>query len=260
VETATAAVETATATVETATATVETATAAVESTTAMELTPAAESVTAPESAAIVSTTAAEIAEPVTTTESAVIAAAEITVAGSIVSAVEAAEPRTCADKSAVIEVFGTVVAVRRASVRIISVVAVGAVGRGTDVSRGRNIGRTNSNADAKSNLGVGGRACENYEKPEQTEISHRQASFTYTHLDAIDVPKTGEGAVIQVAYASIAYIHQLGGGAGGRSLGMAEIHRPAAFQPIHAARRWRAGLRAGLGRSQAWEQEFMIWK
>jgi hypothetical protein len=112
----------------------------------------------------------EIAEPVTFPEPVMIAesvvvAAEITIARPV-SAVEAVEPRTRADKNAAIEVFGSVIAVRRASVWVISVVAVAAVGRRTDVSRRRNIARTNSNPDAKSHLGIGGRARENYEKPE----------------------------------------------------------------------------------------------
>ena len=138
---------------------------------AMEVTIAAESVAAPESSARENTPtmeialAMEIAESVTITESAVIVAAEITIARPV-AAVETVEPGTYADKNAAIEVFGTVIAVRRASVWVISVVAVGAVGRRTDVSRRRNIARTNSNADAKSHLGMGGRARENYEKPE----------------------------------------------------------------------------------------------
>jgi hypothetical protein len=109
--------------------------------------------------------AMEIAEPVTITESVVIVAAEITIAGPV-AAVETVEPRTHADKNAAIEVFGTVIAVRRASVWVISVVAVAAVGRRTNVSWRRNIARTNSNAYAKSHLGIGGRTRENYEKPE----------------------------------------------------------------------------------------------
>jgi hypothetical protein len=112
--------------------------------------------------------AVEIAEPVTITES-VIVAAEITIAGPV-AAVETVEPRTHSDKNAAIEVFGTVIAVRRAGVWVISVVAVSAVGRRTEVSWRRNVARTNSNAYANSNLGIGGRARENYEKPEQTEI------------------------------------------------------------------------------------------
>jgi hypothetical protein len=107
----------------------------------------------------------KIAEPVTIAESAVIVAAEITIAGPV-AAVEAVEPRTYADKNAAIEVFGTVIAVGRARVWVISVVAVAAVGRRTDVSWRRNIARTNSNAYAKSHLGIGSRARENYEKPE----------------------------------------------------------------------------------------------
>jgi hypothetical protein len=110
-----------------------------------------------------------IPEPVMITESAVIVAAEITIAGPV-AAVETVEPGTHSDKNAAIEVFGTVIAVRRASVWVISVVAVSAVGRRTEVSRRRNIARTNSNAYANSNLGIGSRARENYEKPEQTEI------------------------------------------------------------------------------------------
>ena len=149
-------------------------TPAVEST-AVEITIAAESVAAADSSAMEVTPtmkiafAMEIAEPVTIAESAVIVAAEITIAGPV-AAVETVEPRTHADKNAAIEVFGTVIAVRRASIWVISVVSVSAVGRRTDVSRRRNIARTNSNADAKSDLGIGGRARENYEKPEQTEI------------------------------------------------------------------------------------------
>jgi hypothetical protein len=133
-------------------------TPAVEST-AMEITIAAESVAAAESSAMEVTPTTKIAEP------AVIVAAEITIAGPV-AAVETVEPRTHADKNAAIEVFGTVIAVRRASIWVISVVAVAAVRRRTDVSRRRSIARTNSNADAKSHLGVGGRARENYEKPE----------------------------------------------------------------------------------------------
>jgi hypothetical protein len=142
--------------------------------TAMEITIAAESVAAAESSAMEVTPtmkialATEIAEPVTITES-VIVAAEKTIAGPV-AAVETVEPRTHADKNAAIEVFGTVIAVRRASVWVISVVAVSAVGWRTDISWRRNIARTNSNAYANSNLGIGGRACENYEKSEQTEI------------------------------------------------------------------------------------------
>ena len=158
-----------TATVElTSTATVELIPAA--ESTAMEITSAAESVAAAESSAMEVTptmkiaVAVEIAEPVTITES-VIVAAEITITGPV-AAVETVEPRTHADKNAAIEVFGTVITVRRASVWVVSVVAVSAVGRRTEVSWRRNIARTNSNAYAKSNLGIGGRARENYEKPE----------------------------------------------------------------------------------------------
>jgi len=149
-----AAVEAATTTGSASAATVE-LTPAVEST-AMEITIAAESVAAAESSAMEVTPTTKIAEPV---------AAEITIARSV-AAVETVEPGTYPDKNAAIEVFGTVIAVRRASVWVISVVAVAAVGRRTDVSRRRNIARTNSNADAKSDLGIGGRARENYEKPE----------------------------------------------------------------------------------------------
>jgi hypothetical protein len=139
----------------------------------MEITIAAESVAAAESSTVEVTStmkialAVEIAEPVMITESAVKVAAEITITGPV-ARVETVEPRTHADKNAAIEVFGTVITVRRASVWVISVVAVSAVGRRTDVSR--SIARTNSNAYANSNLGIGGRARENYEKPEQTEI------------------------------------------------------------------------------------------
>jgi hypothetical protein len=123
---------------------------------AMEITIAAESVAAAESSATEVTPTTKIAEPV---------AAEITIARPV-AAVETVEPRTRADKNPAIEVFGSVKAVRRASVWVISVVAVTAVGRRTDVSRRRNIARTNSNADAKSHLGIGGRARENYQQPE----------------------------------------------------------------------------------------------
>ena len=145
--------------------------ATVELTPPVEFTIATESVAAAECSAMEVTPtmkiarATEIAEPVTITESAVIVAAEITKAGPV-AAVETVEPRTRADKNAAIEVFGSVIAVRRASVWVISVVAVAAVGRRTDVSRRRNIARTNSNTYAKSHLGIGGRARENYEKPE----------------------------------------------------------------------------------------------
>jgi hypothetical protein len=152
-------------------------TAAVEATTTgsasaatVELTPAVEFTAveitiAAESSAMEVTPTMKIAEPVTIAESAVIVAAEITIAGPV-AAVEAVEPRTYADKNAAIEVFGTVIAVGRARVWVISVVAVAAVGRRTDVSWRRNIARTNSNAYAKSHLGIGSRARENYEKPE----------------------------------------------------------------------------------------------
>ncbi len=139
-------------------------TPAMEST-AMESTIAAESVASAEFSAMEVTPTTKIAKPVTTTESAIIVAAEITIAGPV-AAVETVEPRTHSDKNAAIEVFGTVIAVRRASVWVISVVAVAAVRGRTDVSRRRNIARTNSNAYANSHLGIGGRARENYEKPE----------------------------------------------------------------------------------------------
>jgi hypothetical protein len=133
--------------------------------TAVEITIAAESAASAESSAMEVTPTTKIAEPFTIAESAVIVAAEITIARPV-AAVEAVEPRTHADKNAAIEVFGTVIAVGRASVWVISVVTVAAVGRRTDISWRRNIARTNSNAYAKSNLGIGGRARENYEKPE----------------------------------------------------------------------------------------------
>jgi hypothetical protein len=139
-------------------------TPAVEST-AVEITIAAESAASAESSAMEVTPTTKIAEPFTIAESAVIVAAEITIARPV-AAVEAVEPRTHADKNAAIEVFGTVIAVGRASVWVISVVTVAAVGRRTDVGWRRNIARTNSNAYAKSHLGVGGRTRENYEKPE----------------------------------------------------------------------------------------------
>ena len=139
-------------------------TPAMEST-ATEITIAAESVAAAESSATEVTPTTKIAEPVTIPESAVIVAAEITITGPV-TAVETVEPRTHADKNAAIEVFGTVIAEGRASIWVISVVAVTAVRRRTDVSWRRNIARTNSNADAKSHLGICGRARENYEQPE----------------------------------------------------------------------------------------------
>jgi hypothetical protein len=157
-----AAVE-ATTTGSTSAATVE-LTPAVEVAATVELIPAAESSAMEVTPTMKIALATEIAEAVTITES-VIVAAEITIAGPV-AAVETVEPRTHADKNAAIEVFGTVIAVRRASVWVISVVTVAAVGRRTDISWRRNIARTNSNAYAKSNLGIGGRARENYEKPE----------------------------------------------------------------------------------------------
>jgi hypothetical protein len=143
----------------------------------MEIAIAAESVASVESSAMEVTPtveialAMEIAEPVTISEpvmitESVVVAAEITIAGPVIAAVETVEPGTRADKNAAIEVFGSVIAVGRASVWVISVVAVAAVGRRTDVSRRRNIARTNSNADAKSHLGIGGRARENYQQTE----------------------------------------------------------------------------------------------
>jgi hypothetical protein len=180
--------------------------------------------------------AVEIAEPVTITESAVIVAAEITIAGPV-AAVETVEPRTHADKNAAIEVFGTVITVRRASVWVVSVVAVAAVGRRTDISRRRNIARTNSNAYANSNLGIGGRARENYEKPEQTEIfkiSHRQTSYTYTHLEAIGVPKAGEGDRVYVPEESIIYMPWVADPRTRTGLAWPKSTARAAFQPIHA--------------------------
>jgi hypothetical protein len=150
--------------------------AAVEAATTMgsaatvELTPAAEStaveIIAAESAAAAESSAMEVTP---TTKIAEPVAAEITIARPV-AAVETVEPGTYADKNAAIEVFGTVITVRRASVWVISVVAVAAVGGRTDVGWRRNIARTNSDAHAKSHLGIGGRARENYEKPEQTEI------------------------------------------------------------------------------------------
>src|ERR1700732_181274 len=125
----------------------------------VELTPAAESPAMEITPTTKVTLATEIAGV------APIVAAEITIARPV-AAVETGEPGTYADKNAAIEVFGSVIAVRRASVWVISVVAVAAVGRRTDVSRRRNIARTNSNTYAKSHLGIGGRARENYEKPE----------------------------------------------------------------------------------------------
>ena len=151
-------------------------TPAVEST-AMEITITAESVGSAESSAMEVMPTMKIAlameiaervtipEPVMITES-VVVAAEITIAGPVIAAVETVEPRTRADKNAAIEVFGSVIAVGRASVWVISVVAVEAVGRRTYVSRRRNIARTNSNAYAKSHLGIGGRARENYQQPD----------------------------------------------------------------------------------------------
>lgn len=176
-EPATTTMEPATTTVEPATTTVE-LTPTAESAATESTTVPAKSVTTAESAAVEPAIAAEsvaAAEPaiatesVAATESAVIVAAEITIAGSI-AAVEAVEPRASADENAVIEVVGTVVTVRRASVRVISVVAIGTIGSGTDVSRSRGVAWTDSNADSKSKLGVGGRARENHEEPEQAEI------------------------------------------------------------------------------------------
>jgi hypothetical protein len=143
-------------------------TPAVEST-AMEVTIASESVGSAESSAmeVTPTTkialAVEIAEPIAIAEPAVIVAPEITIAGPVIAAVEAVEPRTRADKNSAIEVCWPVIAVRRASVWVVPVVAVGAIGRRTDVGRWRNIARTNSNADAKSHLGIGGGPRQNYQ-------------------------------------------------------------------------------------------------
>jgi hypothetical protein len=130
---------------------------AAESTAAMEAAIPAELVTAAES-----TAAAKVAESLTTAEPAVIAPAEITIARPVVAAMEATEPGTRADKNAGIKIVGAVIPVRCARVRVIPIVAIGAAGRRTDVAR------TNSNANSKLRVGSG--ACEDHEKPKQTDI------------------------------------------------------------------------------------------
>jgi hypothetical protein len=221
--------------------------------TAMEITIAAESVAAAESSAMEVTPtmkialATEIAEPVTTAES-VIVAAEITITGPV-AAVETVEPRTHSDKNAAIEVFGTVITVRRASVWVVSVVAVSAVGRRTEVSWRRSIARTNSNAYANSNLGIGSRARENYEKPEQTEIfkiSHRQTSYMYTPLEAIAVPKAGEGVHVYVPEESLIYMRWFADSRRRTGLAWPKSTARAAFQPIHAGESVMQSRSSGL--------------
>jgi hypothetical protein len=169
-ESAATAVELVTTAVESATATVELV-AAAEPTAAVETAIATELVAAAESAAVEITTATtEVAESLTAAESAVavIVAAEKTIAGPVVAAIEATEPGAGANENAVIEIVGAVIPVRRASVWVIPIVAIAAVGRRTDVTR------THSDAEAKSHLGVGDRsrrARKNHEKPEQSSVS-----------------------------------------------------------------------------------------
>lgn len=164
--------------------------AAVESATTVELIPAAEaaaiaaeSVTPAEIAARGATialklTAAmevapapEIAEAITTESAVAVKVSAEKTKARPVTTVKTVEPGAGADKNAAVKVCWSVITVRRASVWVVPVVAVGAVGRWTDVSRGRNVARTNSNADPKSNLGMCCRAREHYEKPEQSEVS-----------------------------------------------------------------------------------------
>jgi hypothetical protein len=84
------------------------------------------------------------------------------------AAVVTMEPRTSADKYASDKVIGTVVAVWRASVGGIPIVAVRADWRDVNVSRPA-INRRNSNSNSEPNLRVG---CSrhNHAKPEQNSV------------------------------------------------------------------------------------------
>ena len=136
----------------------------------MELTSASESTgVAAKFSAVEIAAAMEIAEAPAITESAVIVTAEIAIAGPVAT-VETVEPGASADENAAVEVFRAVISVRRACVWVVTVVAIATVGSWTDVRRRGDVGGTDSNADAKPNLGMRGRGRENYEKPEETDI------------------------------------------------------------------------------------------
>lgn len=113
--------------------------------------------------------ATEVAESPAAVEPAIIIGSETPVTWPVIAAV-AMEPRTRAEKDAAIEIFGAVISVRRAGVRVITVIPIGAVGSGTHIGRRRDVPRTHSNADAKSYLSVSHSPCQHHKKPEQACI------------------------------------------------------------------------------------------
>jgi hypothetical protein len=80
--------------------------------------------------------------------------------------VTAVEPGTRADEHAPCEVIRTVVPVRRASIRWIPVIAIGAN------RRRRNVSRPNSDPNSKPNLRMGSTpcTCNHYQKREQNSV------------------------------------------------------------------------------------------
>jgi hypothetical protein len=132
-----AAVETAGATAETATA-VETTGATAETATAVEAASAA-----PEAAAIEATATAETASA--TSKSRPVREAAPTEAATVefTTSIETMEPRASPDEESVYKPIGAVVAVRRARIRVIAVVAVCASRTWTQIDR------TNSNCNLR---------------------------------------------------------------------------------------------------------------
>jgi hypothetical protein len=119
-------------------------------------------ITAPESTAVEATVLEAFASPKTAVviEIPPVVAAPVVAAPIITASVEAMKPRAGAYKHATDKVVWTVVAIRRTSIRVISVVAVGANRSGTVV------GRTDSNADNYS-LRVGWKCCREHTNSKQ---------------------------------------------------------------------------------------------
>ena len=129
---------------EPATATMESTTStAVETTASVEAAIAAPEAAMIKSAAIEASASVKTASPIIETTSPVESAAVVT-ASIVAGTVETMEPRAGTYKDATRKVVWTVVAVRRTSIRVIPVVAIGA-------HRSRAVvARTNSNADNHS--------------------------------------------------------------------------------------------------------------
>ena len=134
-EPAASTMESTTATSAETTASVEPAFATMEPSTAVEATIAAPEAAVIKAAAVEASASVKAASPIIETTSPVESAAIVTATIETRTPIEAMEPWAGANKDAIKKVVWTIVAVRRASIRVIPVIAVGAHRRRTVVAR-----------------------------------------------------------------------------------------------------------------------------